>query len=76
MDNHGSPRYFSKQEIDYLTRIDAAMQNPVHPSTVTMWLTEATEKGLDPQRLYEAAVNSRPKHWTKAPPFSDVAPRL
>jgi hypothetical protein len=68
--------HFGSLEIDYLTRINAAMQNPVQPSTVTMWLTEAQGKGLDPQRLYEAAVSARPPHWTEAPPFSDVAPRL
>lgn len=66
--------HFGSLEIDYLTRVLAAMQNPVQPTTVKMWLTKAQGKGLDPQRLYEAAVNSRPKHWTEAPPFSDVEP--
>jgi hypothetical protein len=67
---------FGSIEIDYLTRIEAAMQNPVQSSTVKMWLAEAEGKGLDPQRIYEAAVSARPPHWTEAPPFSDVAPRL
>ena len=63
-----------KIELDYLTRIEAAMQNPVQSSTVKMWLTEAAQQGLDPEGLYERAVNSRPPHWTPAPPFSDVSP--
>jgi hypothetical protein len=67
---------FGSIEIDYLTRVEAAMQNPVQSSTVKMWLTKAQEKGLDPQRIYEAAVEARPPQWTEAPPFSDVAPRL
>ena len=66
--------HFGKKEIDYLTRVEAAMQNPVQPTTVTMWLGKAQEEGLDPQRIYEAAVKARPPHWTKAPPFSDVVP--
>ena len=68
-----NPR-FGKEEIDYLTRVEAAMQNPVQPSTVKMWLTEAAGKGLAPQKIYDAAVSARPPHWTEAPPFSDVAP--
>lgn len=63
-----------KIELDYLTRIEAAMQNPVQSSTVKMWLTQAAEKGLDPKELYARAVHSRPPHWMPAPPFSDVAP--
>ena len=76
MKDHDLPRRFSKQEIDYLRRIKAGMQNPVQSSTVTMWLEIAQADGLDPYRLYEAAVRARPPHWTEAPPFSDVAPRL
>lgn len=64
--------HFGKKEIDYLTRVEAAMQNPVQSSTVKMWLGKAQEEGLDPQRIYEAAVSARPDHWTKAPSFSDV----
>ena len=67
-------RRFGKEEMDYLTRIEAAMQNPVRSSTVKMWLTEAAEKGLDPQRIYEMAVKARPSHWTPAPPYSEVSP--
>lgn len=51
---------FGSKEIDYLTRIEAAMQNPVHISTVRMWLEDAQAKGLDPRRLYAAAVHARP----------------
>lgn len=65
---------FGKLEIDYLTRIEAAMENHVQSSTVKMWLAEAAEKGLDPERLYEMAVKARPSHWTPAPPFSAVDP--
>jgi len=61
-------------EIDYLTRIAAAMQNPVQSSTVKMWLGKAQEAGLDPQRLYRIAVKVRPPEWSPAPPFSDVDP--
>lgn len=65
---------FGKLELDYLTRIEAAMENLVQVSTVKMWLTEAAEKGLDPNRLYGMAVKARPREWTPAPPFSDVMP--
>ena len=65
---------FGKKELDYLTRVEAAMQNPVQSSTVKMWLTRAQEQGLDPPRIYEGAVNARPPHWMKAPPYSEVNP--
>ena len=65
---------FGKKEIDYLTRVEAAMQNLVQTSTVKMWLEKAQADGVDPLRIYEAAVQVRPPHWTPAPPFSDVAP--
>ena len=45
-----------KIELDYLTRIEAAMQNPVQSSTVKMWLEKAQALGVDPERLYERAV--------------------
>ena len=54
---------FGKKEIDYLTRIEAAMQNPVQSSTVKMWQEKAQKAGLDPRRLYESAVACRPPHW-------------
>lgn len=65
---------FGTIELDYLTRIEAAMQNPVQTSTVRMWLEDAQAKGLDPQRLYDAAVHARPPHWTPAPSYQDVMP--
>lgn len=65
---------FGSDEMDYLTKVLAAMQNPVEKATVKMWLEKAREDGLDPQRIYAAAVECRPKHWTPSPPFSDVAP--
>ena len=65
---------FGKIEIDFLTRIEAAMQNPVQSSTVKRWLTKAQELGLDPETLYERAVKMRPPHWVKAPPYSQVKP--
>ena len=65
---------FGKKEIDYLTRVEAAMQNPVQSSTAKMWLEKAQAEGLDPQRIYESAVACRPPHWMKAPPYSDVNP--
>ena len=67
-------RPFGSAEMSILTKVEAAMQNPVQPTTVKMWLTKALEKGLDPQRIYEAAVRARPPHWMAAPPFSAVKP--
>jgi hypothetical protein len=67
-------RPFGKNEIDYLQRVEAAMQNHVQSSTVRMWLEKAQAEGLDPQRIYEAAVHARPPHWTVAPPYSEVDP--
>ena len=72
---HSKPNSpFGKKEIDYLTRVEAAMQNPVQSSTVKMWLEKAQAEGLDPQRIYESAVACRPPHWMKAPPYSQVKP--
>ena len=65
---------FGKKDIDYLTRDEAAMQNPVQSSTVKMWLKKAQAEGLDPQMIYDSAVACRPPHWMKAPPYSDVNP--
>ncbi len=50
------------------------MQFQVKPRTVKMWLGKAQQDGLDPQDLYEAAVEIRLTQWEKAPPFSDVDP--
>jgi hypothetical protein len=74
MDNPDWPRRFSEQEMDYLTKLLPAMQNPIQISPVRMWLEKAQQDGLDPQRIYDAAVETRPAHWTPAPPFSDVNP--
>ena len=65
---------FGKAERRYLTRLAPALQNPPEPLTVAMWLEKAEAEGLDPQRIYEAAVNARPPHWMKAPPYSQVKP--
>jgi len=62
------------KEIDYLTSIEAAMQHSVQISTVRMWLKKAQEEGLDPKRIYEAAVDARPPHWIPAPLFDAIAP--
>ncbi len=67
---------FGKEERQYLYKLAPAMQNPVEVSTVRMWLEKAQADGLDPRRLYEAAVASRPSHWTTAQPFNDVMIRL
>jgi hypothetical protein len=61
-------------KIRYLARLAAALQNPPDPFTVAMWLAKAKADGLDPRRIYEAAVKARPTHWTKAPDYKDVAP--
>lgn len=63
---------FGKAERRYLTRLAPALQNPPEPLTVAMWLEKAQAEGLDPQRIYEAAVNARPDHWMEAPSFSYV----
>ena len=39
-----------------------------------MWLAKAQEFGIDPETLYERAVKTRPPHWMKAPPYSQVNP--
>ncbi len=70
-----TPKFpFGKKEIDYLTRVEAAMQNPVQSSTVKMWLEKAQEEGLDPQRIYDSGVARRLPHWMKAPPYYQVNP--
>ncbi|MBS0151004.1 MAG: hypothetical protein JSR31_08685 [Nitrospira sp.] len=66
---------FGKKEMRYLTRLAPALQNPSQASTVAMWLEKAKEDGLDPQRIYEAAVKARPPHWMKALDYSEVAPK-
>ncbi len=68
-------RPFGKEERQYLYKLLPAMQNPVQVSTVRMWLEKAQADGLDPQRLYEAAVAVRPPHWMIPPTFTDVMMR-
>lgn len=65
---------FGDRELVYLSRVSTCLQNPPEPEAVRMWLGKAVGEGLDPQRIYDAAVRLRPPHWTAAPPFSDVDP--
>jgi hypothetical protein len=60
--------------MSYLSKLGVAMQNPIEISVVRMWLQKAEAKGLDPQRLYDAAVKIRPPHWEPAPPFEVLFP--
>lgn len=68
------PRYFSAEERSYLSKLAAAMQYRVEVSVVRMWLREAQTAGLDPRRLYAAAVSVRLPHWAPAPPFEVLFP--
>ncbi len=70
----GHSRYFSKEELSYLSKLGPAMQNPIEVPVVRMWLNKAQAEGLDPQRIYDAAVRVRPPHWDPAPPFEVVSP--
>ncbi|GKS59426.1 hypothetical protein YTPLAS18_29530 [Nitrospira sp.] len=63
---------FSQAEQSFLSRICVAMQNPVDVETVKMWLMEATAEGLDPRRIYTAAVACRPPHWDPAPAYESL----
>ena len=45
-------RYFSEEELRYLSKLGAAMQFKVEPETVRMWLEKAHADGLDPRELY------------------------
>ena len=63
---------FSKPELAYLSKLAAAMQYRVEPETVRMWLEKAQHDVLDPQELYEAAVQQRLPQWAPAPPFKSV----
>ena len=65
---------FGKKEMDYLQWIALSLQNPPMPVVIKKYLERAQAEGLDPQRIYEAAVKCRPDHWMKAPPYSEVAP--
>ena len=65
---------FGKKEMDVLMWLAPALQNPPMPGVVKRHLEKAQAEGLDPQRIYEAAVNARPPHWMKAPSFCDVNP--
>lgn len=65
---------FGSDEIRYWARLAPALQNPPMPDVIKAHLERAQAEGLDPRRLYEAAVASRPPHWIKAPPYEDVAP--
>ena len=71
---YDNTKRFGKEEMEYLQWIAPSLQNPPMPSPVKMWLEKAQAEGLDPQRIYEAAVNARLPHWMKAPSFSDVNP--
>ena len=50
------------------------MQNRVEIPVVRMWLKKAQAEGLDPQRIYEAAVRTRLPQWEPAPPFEMIFP--
>jgi hypothetical protein len=67
-------RHFSTQETSYLSKVSVAMQNPIEIAVVHMWLQKAEAEGLDPRRIYDAAVRMRPPHWDPAPPFAVVYP--
>lgn len=64
-----------KDEMEYVQWISASLQNPPLPGAVRVYLEKAKADGLDPQRIYETAVQMRPAHWMKAPDYSEVAPR-
>lgn len=66
---------FGTDEIRYLTRLAPALQNPPMPGVIKAHLERAQADGLDPQRIYEAAVNARPPQWMKAPLYSEVMAR-
>ena len=70
---NGSP-YFTRQEMSYLSKLGAAMQYRVEIPVVRMWLTKAQAEGLDPQRIYQAAVQIRLPQWEPAPPFEVIFP--
>jgi hypothetical protein len=75
MEPHSGPsRYFSEEELSYLSRLAAAMQFQVEPKTVKMWPAKAPQDGLDPRELYEAVVATRLPQWDPAPPFEVVNP--
>ncbi len=64
-----------KEEMAYVRQISSSLQNPPLPSAVRVYLEKAQADRLDPQRIYETAVQMRPAHWMKAPDYSEVAPR-
>lgn len=67
-------RLFGKKELVYLRRIAVSLQNPPMPVVVKANLTRAQADGLDPKRIYDAAVQCRPSHWMKAPDYEEVEP--
>lgn len=70
----GASPYFSRTEQSYLSKLGAAMQYRVEVSVVRMWLMKARAEGLDPQRIYQAAVQIRLPQWEPAPPFEVIFP--
>ena len=65
---------FGKEEMDYLQWVSVSLQNPPMPVVIKKHLERAQADGLDPQKIYEAAVESRPPHWTTAPSWDEVKP--
>lgn len=67
-------RSLSKEDLSFDGKLGAAMQHPIEIAVVRMWLKRAQAEGLEPERIYDAAVKVRPQHWDPAPPFEVVNP--
>jgi hypothetical protein len=68
------PNSLREKRLYYLTMLAPAMPGRVHVECVREILALAKHAGLDEKKLYETAVNARPKEWKPAPPFKEVKP--
>ena len=57
-----------------MARLLAAMPKSVNVLAVQALLDLARSEGLDPARLYQAALRVRPAQWGPGPPLESVLP--
>ena len=64
----------SGAEKTVLAKLSPALQQPPEPKALRLLLADAKAQGLDPEKLYQLAVQVRSPAWVPAPPYPEVRP--
>ena len=70
----GRPKTAQDKAAIYLGLLAPNLQPNPAPQVVRWLLQQAQDEGLDPQVLYQQAVEGRPAEWPPAPPPQEVLP--